>query len=183
MFNVLQILSVLFTAVATTTTVAHALELPGKLRLTRDEYLTVQRIYYPGFTISSGFGEGPAPIVTAILLLFTPAGSKVFWLRLLALFALVGVQGVYWLVTHQVNRYWMRDTLEADRGESREGFASRFFLTDPASRSALKVEPLPADWTPVRDRWEYSHLARAGLTLVSLIALVTAMAIQRPRRS
>ena len=182
MFNVLQVLSVVLTAVATTTTLAHALELPGKLRLTRDEYLTVQRIYYPGFTISSGFGEGPAPLVTALLLLFTPAGSKVFWLRLVALLGLVGVQAVYWRLTHPVNRYWLHDTLESE-GERRKGFASRFFLSDPAGRSALKVEPLPDDWTPVRDRWEYSHLARAGLALMSLIALVTAMAIQRPRRS
>ena len=182
MFNLLQVLSVLLTAVATTTTLAHALELPGKLRLTRDEYLTVQRIYYPGFTISSGFGEGPAPIVAAILLLLTPPRSKPFWLRLLALSGLVGVQAVYWLVTHPVNRYWLRDTLEAER-ETRQGFASRFFLSDPASKSSLEVEPLPTDWRPVRDRWEYSHAARAGLAFMSLIALVTAMAIQRPRRS
>ena len=181
MFNVLQVLSVILTAVATTTMLAHALELAGKLRLTRDEYLTVQRIYYPGFTISSGFGEVPAPMVTAVLLLFTPVRSKAFLLRLFALFSLIGVQTVYWRVTHQVNRYWLRDTLEAG-GASRKGFASRFFLSDRAGRSALKVEPLPADWTRVRDRWEYSHVARAGLTLMSLIALVTAMAIQRPRR-
>jgi hypothetical protein len=182
MFNVLQVLSVILTAVATTTALAHALELPGKLRLTRDEYLTVQHIYYPGFTIASGFGEVPAPIVTAVLLLFTPTGSSAFWLRLMALLGLVGMQSVYWLVTHSVNRYWLRDKLEEER-EARSGFASRFFLSDPANRSELEVEALPADWTPVRDRWEYSHVARAALALVSLIALVTAVTRHRPRHS
>ncbi len=29
---------------------AHALEWPGKMRLTREQYLAVQPIYYPGFT-------------------------------------------------------------------------------------------------------------------------------------
>ena len=36
---------------------AHALELPGKLRLDETSYRAVQGIYYPGFTVSSGFAE------------------------------------------------------------------------------------------------------------------------------
>jgi hypothetical protein len=134
MFDVLQVLSAIFAAVATTTALAHALELPGKLRLTRDEYLTVQPIYYPGFTIASGFGEVPAPIATAILLFLTPPGSAAFWLRLAALLGLVGMQAVYWTVTHPVNRYWLRDTLQRE-SQTQRGFASRFFLSDPAKRS------------------------------------------------
>jgi hypothetical protein len=35
---------------------AHALEWPGKLRLSREHYLAVQPIYYPGFTYS-GFAR------------------------------------------------------------------------------------------------------------------------------
>jgi hypothetical protein len=30
---------------------AHALEVPGKLRLNKEQYLAVQTIYYPGFTL------------------------------------------------------------------------------------------------------------------------------------
>src|SRR5688500_16078506 len=95
---------------------------------------------------------------------------------------LVAVQAVYWLVTHSLNRYWLRDTLEAER-ETQPGFASRFFLSDPAGNPALEVEPLPADWTPVRDRWECSHAARAGLALVSLIAVVGQPPYASSRRS
>jgi hypothetical protein len=174
MFDVLQVLSVLSAAVATTTALAHALELPGKLRLTREEYLTVQPIYYPGFTIASGFGEGPAPIATAILLFLTPRGGAAYWLRFVALLGLVGVQAVYWIVTHPVNRYWLRGVLQRE-AETRPGFASRFFLSDPARRARLDAEDLPADWTALRDRWEYSHAVRAALALVSLIALVIAV--------
>jgi hypothetical protein len=33
-------------------------------------------------------------------------------------------------------------------------------------------------WTELRNRWEYAHVARAGLALVSFIALI--IAISRP---
>lgn len=32
------------------------------------------------------------------------------------------------------------------------------------------------DWTHLRDRWEYSHVVRAALCLLSLILLVAAVA-------
>ena len=36
---------------------AHALELPGKRRLSKNTYLAVQPIYYHGFTIGGAVGE------------------------------------------------------------------------------------------------------------------------------
>jgi len=51
MFNTLQILTTLLVAIAMAMALAHALELPGKLRLTKEAYLAIQPIYYPGFTI------------------------------------------------------------------------------------------------------------------------------------
>lgn len=38
-----------------------------------------------------------------------------------------------------------------------------------------QTPPDLTDWTALRDRWEYSHAARAALALVSLIALVIAV--------
>jgi hypothetical protein len=111
MLDVLQVMSVVLVAVAMAPALAHLLELPGKLRLSRETYLAVQPIYYPGFTISAGIGETAGPISTAVLLFLSPAGSAAFWLRLVAL----------------------------------------------------------------RDRWEYSHVARAVLALVGLVALVTSV--------
>ncbi len=49
-------------------TLAHALELPGKLRLSKEQYLEVQPIYYPGFTIG-GIAE-PAGLLALFILLF-----------------------------------------------------------------------------------------------------------------
>jgi len=54
MFRGLEVLTVLLVAVAMALALAHALELPGKLRLSKDAYIAMQPIYYPGFTIGGG---------------------------------------------------------------------------------------------------------------------------------
>jgi hypothetical protein len=68
MVSVLQVATVVLAALAMVPAVAHALELPGKMRLSKDAYFAVQRIYYPGFTIA-GIAE-PASIISTIMLLF-----------------------------------------------------------------------------------------------------------------
>ena len=57
MLQVLEVVTVFLAAVAMSLALAHALELPGKLRLDKDTYVAVQSIYYPGFTYG-GLGEG-----------------------------------------------------------------------------------------------------------------------------
>jgi len=107
MFSVLQVLTVILVAVAMALALAHALELPGKMRLDKETYYAMQPIYYPGFTIGGGIGEAGGTISTIILLFLTPLGSTRFWLTLLALLGLVGMQAVYWLFTHPVNKFWV----------------------------------------------------------------------------
>ena len=46
MFDILQVVTVLLVAVAMALTLAHALELLGKMRLTKDVYYAMQYIYY-----------------------------------------------------------------------------------------------------------------------------------------
>ena len=78
MFDVLQVLTVLLVALAMAPALAHALELPGKMRLIKDAYFAMQPIYYPGFTIAGGIGEAGGMISTLILLVLTPLGSADF---------------------------------------------------------------------------------------------------------
>src|SRR5205814_7603787 len=82
------------------------LEFPGKSRLTKDAYLTVQPIYYPGFTIAGGVGEVGGLIAVLAIVFLTPQGTPAFWLRLVALAAIVGMQVVFWLFTQPVNKFW-----------------------------------------------------------------------------
>jgi hypothetical protein len=65
----------------------------------------MQPIYYPGFTIAGGLGEAGGMTSTSILLALTPLGSADFWPTLVALLGLIGMQAVYWLFTHSVNKF------------------------------------------------------------------------------
>jgi uncharacterized protein YhhL (DUF1145 family) len=50
------------------------------------------------------FGECGAMLATLVLLVFTPFGSTAFWLVLVAFISLLIMHGIYWTVTHPVNR-------------------------------------------------------------------------------
>lgn len=119
--------------------------------------ISVQPIYYPGFTLA-GIAEPAAIIVTAVLLVVV-RGTAVFAPALTALLALIGAHAVYWLVTHPVNKFWLSDEALAAPG-------ARFFAAGGSARG---------DWTRLRDRWEYSHVARALLTFAAFVALTVAV--------
>jgi hypothetical protein len=174
MFEALQILTVVLVAIAMALSLAHALEFPGKLRLGKDEYLTVQPIYYPGFTIG-GFAEAIGLLVTLLLVFLTPAGSLAFWLTLGAFIALLAMHLLYWLLTHPVNNFWHADFKL--RGGVTTGLADRFFSSNPLARTKEAGEESPPDWTVLRDRWEYSHVYRSVLAMLGFILLVTAVAL------
>lgn len=63
--ELLEFLTVVIVALPTALAVAHALELPGKLRLDERTYRAVQRMYYPGFTVG---GYARAVMMTVGLL-------------------------------------------------------------------------------------------------------------------
>jgi hypothetical protein len=165
LLSFLQVLTTILVAIAMALSLAHALEFPGKARLSKDTYRAVQPIYYPGFTIGGAVGDMGGTLATVILVLITPLGTVAFWLTLTALLGLLGMQAVYWIVTHPVNKFWLRD-------ESLGGFGSGFFSLGKAKKGNAKES-----WTQLRDRWEYSHVARAALAMMSLTALVTAIAV------
>jgi hypothetical protein len=168
MFAVLQVLTVILVVVALAPALAHALEWPGKMRLTKEAYVAVQPIYYPGFTIAGGVGEVGSLLSTIMLLVVTPLGSIDFWLTLVALLGLIGMQAVYWLVTHPVNQFWLR-------GEHLSGVSAGFFSFASTRGPGRPHESRPVTWTDLRDRWESSHVVRAGLAALSFIALVVAL--------
>lgn len=164
MTDVMGVLAALLACAAMAPAVAHVLELPGKLRLTRAEYVAVQQIYYPGFTIA-GLSEVPGILVTAAALTLTEVGGTDFVLRAVAVAALSGMQAVYWLRVHPVNGFWLE-------GESLDRFSSGFFTFAGRRRLAPGGH---VEWTELRDRWESGHAVRAGLALVSVTTLVIAL--------
>src|SRR5437899_9251567 len=100
----LQVITVFLAAVAMALTLAHALEYPGKMRLSRENYIATQSIYYPGFTL--GFGEVLGVIASLTLMLLMPRGSAPFWWSFIGFLALALMHAVFWIVTQPVNRHW-----------------------------------------------------------------------------
>jgi hypothetical protein len=161
MVKAVSILALLLVAVTMGLALAHALELPGKLRLNRDTYVAVQAIYYPGFTIGGLVGELGGLIVLLALLFLTPYGTQRFWWTTAAFAFLVSAHAVYWLVTHPVNNFWVKDIDIAGPGAA---FFS--FLSGKGG-----------EWAQMRDVWEYSHVARACLAMASLVSMAIALTL------
>jgi hypothetical protein len=161
MYQMLQVLCLFLAAIGLALTLAHALEFPGKRRLDRATYAAVQTVYYPGFTIGGLFGEVGAIVATALLAIVTPRASPAFWPTLVALSGLITMHGLYWVLTHPVNRFWLKDQKLGRAG-------SGFFGVGYGSGMEQ------ADWTEFRDRWELSHVARALCAAGSFIALAIA---------
>jgi hypothetical protein len=161
MYVALEVLTVMLAAVTMSLALAHALELPGKLRLNKEQYLAVQSIYYPGLTVG-GIAEFRSIIAAFALLVLTPRQLPLFWLIAGALVALIVVQAIFWLMTQPVNKYWLQNT-------ALFRVATRFFDTGTAAPSA--------EWSVMRDRWERSHVLRAIAAVLALFILTSAVAL------
>lgn len=164
MLTSVQIVTLMLVALAMATSMAHALELPGKMRLPRDTYLAVQSIYYPGFLVGGGFGEVAGMLGTVALLFLTPTGSAAFWLTLAACLLMVLMHLIFWIFTQPVNRFWLRDQQLAPAGAA-------FYEVRANKESGTR------EWTSLRDQWEYSHLTRAILSFIAVALLAAAIAV------
>ncbi|MER3423466.1 MAG: DUF1772 domain-containing protein [Nitrospiraceae bacterium] len=100
--NIVRFLSLLFVALAMAPAMAHLLELPNKITLSRDEYLTVQQIYR-GWALL-GFVVFGALVSTLILTIMVRHEPKAFALTLTAFLCIVGTQIVFWTWTYPANQ-------------------------------------------------------------------------------
>ena len=157
-----HILVLLLVAIAMGLSLAHALELPGKLRLPRDNYIATQAIYYPGFTYGGLFGEFGGMVGLIGMLFLLPLAGTAFWWAAAALALMIAAHAVYWLMTHPVNGFWLKDT-------ELSGLGAAFFT---------RAKGEAADWTQLRDTWEYSHVVRAVLQMAAFIAAALSLAFR-----
>ena len=97
-----RFVSLLLATLALTPLFAHLLELPNKIRLSREEYLTVQQVYR-GWALTGVFVFG-ALLSTATLATMVRKHRKVFVLTLIALLCIVGTQVVFWTFTYPANQ-------------------------------------------------------------------------------
>ena len=161
MFTALEIAALMLTGVAMAPALAHALEHPGKMLLGREDYLTVQGIYYPGFTLA-GLSEPIAVLAIAILLIFTPPDTPRFWLIAAALAAAALTHLFYWFLIAPINRVWLQ-------GQKLPTSAGRFFGYE---RNRIGNDE---DWSKLRDRWERAHIGRALTAAAAFVLLCFAV--------
>lgn len=162
MIVAIKIAALLVVTLTVVTSVAHALEYPGKMRLSREHYLAVQPIYYPGFTYA-GAAEPLAIVIVAILLALTPAGTVLFWLTAGTLVFAAATHLLYWVLTAPVNKVWLKNEALSD--------GARSFFGSAASAN-------DGDWIRLRDRWERSHLYRASTASTALVLLAFRVVIE-----
>jgi len=159
MITTLSVIALLLVAVTMALSLAHALEFPGKLRLDETTYRAVQAIYYPGFTVGGLIGEFGGMLALVTLVMVTPTTAERFWWIAAALGLLVVGHLIYWVVTHPVNSVWLKGTELSNTSEKFFGF-----LSAPHT-----------DWQYMRNVWEYSHVARAGLHMLGFLSMALAL--------
>jgi hypothetical protein len=94
--------SLLFAALALAPAMAHLLELPNKINLSREDYLTVQQIYR-GWALL-GFVVAGALLSTLALTITVRKEQKVFVFALIAFLCIFGTQVVFWTYTYPANQ-------------------------------------------------------------------------------
>jgi hypothetical protein len=96
----IEFAAVLTTALALAPAMAHALELPNKIRMEREDYLNAQRLYrgwqFVGIAVI-------AALVSTILLL-RATSNREFLVSLVAVLSVVATQVVFWVFAFPVNR-------------------------------------------------------------------------------
>ncbi len=161
MLDSVWVVGLLCVAITMGLSLAHALELPGKLRLGEAEYRIVQSVYYPGFTIGGLIGELGGIIVLIGVLVLLPKETRRYCWTVVSLVLLCAVHAVYWLMTHPVNNFWV-STVPKPKA------ASTFFGTFAQGER---------DWRQLRRQWESSLIVRACLGMASLTTLAISQTI------
>jgi hypothetical protein len=104
--------SLFFAALALAPALAHLLELPNKLGLSRADYLTVQQIYRGWAWL--GVVVVGALLSTLALTIILRQRGRGFGLALLAFLCIAGTQVVFWTFTFPVNRQTMNWSVMPD---------------------------------------------------------------------
>jgi hypothetical protein len=136
-----------FAVLAVLAPVAHVLELPNKLTLDAQLWLSVQQYLYRGWGPLLGGPTELGALFTSLVLTYLRRQSGA--LLAATVVANCGYAGM---------------------------LAAFFFINQPVSRAVASWTPtsLPPDWMVYRARWETGHAIAAVLAVVSLVALIRA---------
>jgi hypothetical protein len=152
----LAFVTLLLAALAIGAPLAHVLEMPVRRTYDPALYVTVTHTLYRYFGIVGAVIEVGA-VVTAVIWAFALGRSRTSPTSacrgaITGAACLVLAHALFWLLINPVN--------------------AAFAAWTPAA--------VPADWTRLRDQWEFSHAARGGLFLLGFSALLGSVLAIRP---
>jgi Domain of unknown function (DUF1772) len=129
----------------------HTLELPAKMGYSPTVWTTLQQSLYWGFGHIGGFIEAATVFLAAPVLTFLVRKRRPAFGWTLA--------GAIFLAL---------------------GFMVFLVFTEPMNREIFQWTPqsVPADWTQIRNQWEYSHATRFVLQLMGLGALLISVLVE-----
>ena len=141
----MHVATVFLVALVMGTTLAHALEMPTKMRVSGSFWVECQHTLYRFFRYIAGPIEVAAVLISAVLVYFT-FGQATFGASLVTSILLIAAFIVWAVVTERVNRQ-----------------VAKWTATD-----------IPRDWERWRTQWEYSHLVRFLLHFIAFASSVLA---------
>ncbi len=150
--RICRFIGIYLSALTLSLTFCHLLEMPRKMQFGESLYWAVQRTLYMNFGLVGAFAElGAVAFLVAVSVLVRRRRS-IFYLTLLATICIAASLALWFAFVSPAN-------------------------TQIAQWSTL---PLPANWTQVRDHWEYGHAAAAVLDLIGFAALVLSVILDTP---
>ena len=145
----LRLASLLMLVFALLGPAAHVLEMPGKWRLSPEQWLATQQNLYPGFAVAGALGYLGAPIACMLLAraVRNTSEGRAAWI---AAGLVVAALGVWAIVIAPVN--------------------ARIAAATPGT--------LGEEWVSWRARWEAGHAAGAVLVATALVVLLRASLVR-----
>jgi hypothetical protein len=144
-----RFVTLMLAALTTGMAFCHLMELPAKMRYDAQAYLTVQQTY-PYFGTVGAVLEPGSIAAAAVLCFLVRKQRPSFWLTLAGTLLLAAALAAWFTFVAPMN----------------------------AELATWAPESIPADWTDVRDQWEYAHAARAILQIAGLGALFLSVVVE-----
>ncbi len=148
-----RFITIILTALTMGMAFCHTLELPAKMSYNGALWTTVNQSLYRQFGSFPGIFSEVGAIVAAIFLTFLVRKRRpaFYWTLTGAIFLALAL--VVWFM---------------------------FVAPMNAEFAQWTVDSIPADWTRVRNQWEYSHASRFVLQLIGMSTLLLSVLVETP---
>ncbi len=148
-----RFVTIMLTSLSMAMAFCHLLEMPAKMAYDVALWLMLLKTLYWSFGTIGAFIEVGAVLTAVVLSFLVRQHRPAFGWTLGGAICLIAAHAAWWVWVAPVN----------------------------ATLGPLTPEALPADWTRLRDQWEYTHAARAVLQIIGLGALVFSILVETPR--